>query len=52
MITYDYEGSCGTESCENYGIVFDVACLDGVPGQISCGACGVNFTNRCTPKAG
>ena len=51
IVTYDYEGACATPDCTNRGIVFDVATVDGVMGQIVCGACGANFTDLCTPKA-
>lgn len=49
-ITIDHEGSCGTPGCANAGLVFDAPSVDGVVGQIVCGVCGVNFTDRCTPK--
>lgn len=50
MIAYDYVGSCGTPKCVNEGMEFDAPSVDGVLQNIYCGACGVEFTDRCVPK--
>lgn len=50
IVTYDHEGSCGVAGCENKGIVFDAPTYEGHMSAMICGACGVNFTDRCTPK--
>lgn len=49
-IQYNYEGSCGTAGCMNYGVLIDVPSVDGVLQQVVCGPCGIQFTDRCVPK--
>lgn len=51
MIDVIHEGSCGTSGCENQGIVFDVVSVAGVVMFAICGACGVDFRDRCTLRA-
>lgn len=46
-----HEGSCHTEGCSNYGVVFDAPSLGGVVGTIICGVCLQDFSQYCTLKA-
>jgi hypothetical protein len=46
-IISDYHGSCGTLGCMNYGVDFAAVSVDGVLQNIVCGACGIDFTDRC-----
>jgi len=45
-----HEGSCQTNSCQNYGAVFDAPSLDGELQPIVCGVCGEEFTSNCILK--
>lgn len=45
-----HHGSCQTENCENFGVLFDAPSLDGELQPIVCGVCGEEFTNNCVLK--
>jgi hypothetical protein len=49
-IEYNYHGSCGNIDCGNYAVDFDAVSVEGVLQNIICGACGIDFTDRCVEK--
>lgn len=49
-ISISHEGSCHTNGCQNFGVVFDAPSIDGIVQPIICGVCGVDFSSMCVSK--